>query len=86
MGELLRLPVRRPPPHPDAELILLDRTLAEVEETLDGARGWLPRLKGWVREQALLEIARLEEKQRWLAARRLRIAGPELAVLRGGKP
>ena len=85
MGELLRLPVRRPPVSPETELVLLDRTLADVEETLDGARGWLPRLTGWVREQALLEIARLEEKRRWLAARRLRVAGAELALLKGGK-
>lgn len=85
MGDLLRFPERPRAACHDAELILLDRTLAEAEETLDRARGWLPRLTGWVRIQALLEIARLEQNIEELGRRRLRLAGPELALIRGGK-
>lgn len=83
------LPFRQRPralaPYPDALLVVVDRELATIEETLSRARGWLPRLTGWVRDQALQEITRLEAGKRRLEGHRLRIAGAELCVLRGGK-
>lgn len=85
MGELIQLRPRPLAPYPDALLVITDRQLAEIEETLSRARGWLPKLTGWVRDQALQEIARLEASKRRLDAHRLRIAGAELCVLRGGK-
>lgn len=84
MGDLIQLRPRALPPRPESALLLCDRALAEVEETISRAHGWLPRLKGWVREQAVIEIARLEAKREWLAHERLRLAGPELALIRGG--
>jgi hypothetical protein len=84
MGTLLHFPSALPRKSQDELVCLADHALAEAERALYEARLWLPRTRGAGYARALADIEELEAKVVELERQRLRIAGAEFCVLKGG--
>jgi hypothetical protein len=89
MGDLVRVNFGRRPAAVIDELtvaiVSLDRELAVLEETIAHAAYWAERSRGKERRRRFRECAELSRQILVLERARLRLAGPELALLRGGK-
>jgi hypothetical protein len=72
-------------PRAPRTLLDVDRELAAAEERLDAATQWIPRSRGASHARALAEVEEAREEVGRLKAERLRVAGAELALIRGGR-
>ncbi len=76
---------RRCRPLPEVPpLVLLDRRLCELEDCIVMARGWAKRTRGADRARYERDIAEMCRELVGLERERLKITGPELALLDGG--